>query len=1582
MAFNSFRRDGRQPPPRYRTPSPPPRRDVSPLSPRTHEGASSTPRRNGTNSGYKSARRNFQEFDHLVWNRRLQVATEAFDGRQDSRGRPSKRARSEKLPSPQMGHMNSRPVTSYIQPSEAEKMEAELLLNFSREACFAVPRPPMPYGLMSSPSFSSSASKDRVDHLSAPGLTPYRTTYTRGMEPKQDSTQEIQEEARTTEGALVQHTLETPLLHEAAAPTVVVPEVERDHPVLGLDSSQPCSTSKNPSDSNVLNEDNAHLQTNGPHKKPGLNQLNSPIGELDTDCRDKDLTASEDKDLTQPEDSTELKPVNELQNTLQSDVQPNPPATHRFLEGIEQAAMGIVDDDKSNSLSNPHESVSVSKPSTTPEESPAEIPLAKGRHSTVPSVCAACNFSRNALTLETENDATSWISCDACKSWFHFACAGFKSEREVRGVDKYRCRKCKPTHGPTTYVRKSARAHSAIDYAGLNEGVLKTSDESPEHHYIKPIKDGIIKFNPENFARMRPELVTAEYFQRGDGMKEPIVIPASLNPRPRPIPEPASTLEGADPNGESQPPNEADDGHDGSILDQDISKQFEYQAVPDYGQDALDMVIPQNLTVRKVSELYGPEEKVEVIDVKSQNGEDRKWNMRRWVDYYESEENKVVRNVISLEVSQSKLGRLIKRPKVVRDLDLQDSVWPAELIAKGDYPKVQFYCLMSVADCFTDFHIDFGGSSVFYHILKGKKTFFFIPPYEKHLKKYEEWCKSPAQNWTFLGDQTKECYRVDLSEGDTMLIPAGWIHAVWTPEDSLVIGGNFLTNMHYEMQIRVAQIEKVTGVARKFRYPHFQKLLWHAALKYLEDDPLPDSVSDSLLAGQTFPREKPTHLDFDARGENSHPGPENYHARYYSKAELDGLPELGRYLQRTALIANGSIAEGISVETRNAVRRSIPKGKEEPLDVVKRFAVWYTWKRGKENVPHWAYPEHVPEGKAPELGEKKLSAAALRRLDREAALQAWRIAPDRQSARRRSLPHIGSEGNVSDAPVTNDGVSGGPSIASAGPSSESRGTLRRKVVTESTPQQSAVSAETPSKKQSALAKGSTLTKQGPACETCRKRRRACKHRAELVKPAPPGVISQDVAEDLIVVDSSPVTSNPPTANSSLLNQKKPNQPLSSFPTTSLAKNVWQAGELTYGDRFAFDCQRGPFQMSHIEVVRTVFKADHGNPATMKAPGSDVPLPALPTFSGLVDPLLASPIKTPGRTKACEDCRRSKRRCIHDENGNEDPVKAAEALVPRHASASKKRKAGPGAGNNSAGKKAKASSTTVAADESIMTKPQTTGIMARAAERLNALVTEPTTTEASEALQSNMELAQQAMQQVIPPTNCPLQNPESLPQKIVTITTDIPLDPQLSESKSPATTPIAAEEPLIQLDIPPIDADDEFHHLATSPLSELDDINELGDLKWEPDFDHPILSASPSFQQPPASSLVSPPASHTEAERTPPAPSNMQTITPSATSSSSRHSSRANKTVQRYTPESGSMRQNSTSSAGVEGAKMREGGSPVVNSAVKGEGEGGSAQKKGKSRRESEVAPDADEESMRLIRELQAQDMGLRRRARG
>ncbi|MCJ1281778.1 JmjC domain-containing histone demethylation protein 1 [Xylographa opegraphella] len=1461
--------------------------------------------------------------------------------------RPSKRSRSEKLLSSKMHRAVPRPVTSYDQSLEDRKAAAELLLNFSREACFAVPHTQNSHVDPSSPSISRLHHKVSAEIVATPALTPYRTSITFGAKHPQDNPRDASpQEAKYESLSAVSPQMESPHRNHTSCAAKSSTDTNLDDPEVDK------SVSNRIVDSSAILSEEPRGQSPSDHHYPhdfhesdyGQSPIQHPCS---ADTLYNNGTAVQGNNTAIATIGPVLNYVDGVYNIISNHTELDQPKTNVFLAGIEEAARGEHSKEShlGNLISGTHEKPntmgtdSLSESTTKQDALDTAAPF-KIRAQPAPSVCAACNFSRNLLTLETENDALSWISCDACKSWFHFACAGFKSEREVRGVDKYRCRKCKPVHGSTTYVRKSARAHSAIDYAGLNEGVLKTSDENPEHHYIKPIRDGIIKFNPENFARMRPELVTADYFEKGDGMKEPVLIPASLNPRPRPIAVPEPEQDGQ--TDEFGTDVQTEVFQDQSVLEQWLSNEFEYETVSDLGQDALDMVIPQNLTVRKVSELYGPEEKVEVIDVKSQNGEDKKWNMRRWVDYYESKGDKVVRNVISLEVSQSKLGRLIKRPKVVRDLDLQDSVWPADLIAKGDYPKVQFYCLMSVADCFTDFHIDFGGSSVFYHILKGKKTFFFIPPHEKHLKKYEEWCMSPAQNWTFLGDQTKECYRVDLSEGDTMLIPAGWIHAVWTPEDSLVIGGNFLTRMHYGMQIRIAQIEKATGVARKFRYPHFQKLLWYTAMKYLDEDPLPDSVVDSLLGGQIFQREIPTYHDFDAWGEASNEGPENYHARYYSKAELDGLPELARYLQRTALIAMGNISDGISVETRNAVKRSIPKGNGEPLEIVKKFAIWYTWKRGNEPIPHWAYPDHIPEGGAPELTEKKLSAAALRRLDREAALQAWRIAPDRQSTRRRSQPLNMCSELASDSGLADERTQMKPSRSSTGPSTASSTTMKRKHESMSLAEPSSQSPLTALRKRRTISGIdpsiiTTPNNKGPACETCRKRRRACKHRGEMTARIPASLV-HGPAEGMIVVDSE---------NKDSL--KTPDKITPPSGINLIGSNSWTPDYTDKTYKTPRDLDRGPLQMSHVEVVRTGQKVEPDY-VTANEPthDSDAQHRILSNagISVVVDIHSSSLMRTPGRTKACKDCRKSKRRCVHDENGNEDPIKVAEASVPR-SSSSRKRKSGPDAVENVTPKNPK--------------RPSTSGTIISPAQN-QSLPLEVNSPESQ--LPEVVTAAQMLILPSVSKKDYAEVAQQTSEQVVANLATNVPGIPSIApRSISPTFQPTSPVNVTIE---------DEVHLIATSPLS---------DVKFETDDEQPILSSNPSFQQPPTSSLVSPPAStHDADEDTLPAGAKAQNMTPSATSSSSRHSSRPANTMQHYTPESGSVRRASSSSAGIATGQLREVGTPMVGTSRRSGSELAGDIKKGRrSRVGSEI--EADEESMRLIRELQAQDMGLRRRGR-
>lgn len=254
--------------------------------------------------------------------------------------------------------------------------------------------------------------------------------------------------------------------------------------------------------------------------------------------------------------------------------------------------------------------------------------------------------------------------------------------------------------------------------------------------------------------------------------------------------------------------------------------------------DGLDMSLPWDLTVDKVAQLVGEETPIEVMDVPTQD-EDKGWTLGRWAAFYNEPNPSRVRNVISLEVSNTPLGDLIKRPRIVRELDIVSRYWPRRLQSTGKTPKVQAYCLMSLENSYTDFHVDFAGTSVYYHILQGSKTFLFIPPTPANLNRYSEWCKSSNQSTRFLADECKDTFKVELSKGDTMFIPSGWIHAVHTPQKSLVIGGNFLHLYGMQKHLEIADIEELTKVPGKFRFPYFSKTLWYTAIGILVESETP-----------------------------------------------------------------------------------------------------------------------------------------------------------------------------------------------------------------------------------------------------------------------------------------------------------------------------------------------------------------------------------------------------------------------------------------------------------------------------------------------------------------------------------------------------------------------------------------------------------------------------------------------------------------------------------------------------------------------------------------------------------------------
>jgi hypothetical protein len=219
-----------------------------------------------------------------------------------------------------------------------------------------------------------------------------------------------------------------------------------------------------------------------------------------------------------------------------------------------------------------------------------------------------------------------------------------------------------------------------------------------------------------------------------------------------------------------------------------------------------------------------------VIDVATQQ-ERPAWTLGQFAYYFRHvKARQRTMNVISLEFSDTPLAAQVRRPAVVDALDWVTLAWPAGVDRSATvFPKVQLYCLMSVSGSYTDFHIDFGGSSVFYHVLSGAKSFLFIPPTADNLQRYEAWSSSEAQAHQFLGDIAGPCLACDVAAGQTLLIPSGWIHAVHTPVDSIVIGGNFIHALSVPMQLMVERIEDATEVAPRFRFPFFRKLHWYYA---------------------------------------------------------------------------------------------------------------------------------------------------------------------------------------------------------------------------------------------------------------------------------------------------------------------------------------------------------------------------------------------------------------------------------------------------------------------------------------------------------------------------------------------------------------------------------------------------------------------------------------------------------------------------------------------------------------------------------------------------------------------------------
>ena len=243
-------------------------------------------------------------------------------------------------------------------------------------------------------------------------------------------------------------------------------------------------------------------------------------------------------------------------------------------------------------------------------------------------------------------------------------------------------------------------------------------------------------------------------------------------------------------------------------------------------------------------------------------------------------------------------------------------------------PKTMTYLLLGPEGAYTDWHVDFAGSSVWYHVVKGRKIFMVAPDTAHNIGQFLKWSSSDDQGG-FLGERLEKCARLVLNEGDTLFLPGGWFHAVSTPVDSVVVGGNFINPLRVKQLLTVRMIERRLGISSQAEFPKFNMLMYYAAGDFIK------RCQQSRMVDN-----------------------EETKSVFVSELEAKGLECLGVYLQSVVeeLDSNITAGNGRMTKGKRTLREKVDRCKKEIglltsflRTELERLKAVYNWDETEEN---------------------------------------------------------------------------------------------------------------------------------------------------------------------------------------------------------------------------------------------------------------------------------------------------------------------------------------------------------------------------------------------------------------------------------------------------------------------------------------------------------------------------------------------------------------------------------------------------------------------------------------------------------
>ena len=146
----------------------------------------------------------------------------------------------------------------------------------------------------------------------------------------------------------------------------------------------------------------------------------------------------------------------------------------------------------------------------------------------------------------------------------------------------------------------------------------------------------------------------------------------------------------------------------------------------------------------------------------------------------------------------------------------------------SNYPQIQKYILLSSAHSYMQWHMDPSGTSVWFHLLKGSKLFYIMKNSKENIKKWYDWELEfgSCVYKPFFPDFAKtNCYVYKLNPGETLFLPSGFLHSVYTLKDSIAFAGNILNLHHMSTQLLIYNLDMERYVDEVYQVKQFERLI-------------------------------------------------------------------------------------------------------------------------------------------------------------------------------------------------------------------------------------------------------------------------------------------------------------------------------------------------------------------------------------------------------------------------------------------------------------------------------------------------------------------------------------------------------------------------------------------------------------------------------------------------------------------------------------------------------------------------------------------------------------------------------------